>query len=70
MNTKNLNNNLKRLSEICMWFNNRAEIDIEKDLELVKEASSLIKESREQLKEVENKFEEIKKEIEPESNEK
>ncbi len=64
MDIKNLNKNLKRLSEISDWFNNRKDIDIEKDLKIVKEASNLIKESKEQLKEVENTFEEIKKEVE------
>lgn len=66
MNIKNLSKNLKRLSEISDWFNNRKDIDIEEDLKMVKEASVLIKESRTQLKEVENTFEEIKKEIEDE----
>lgn len=67
MDIKNLSKNLKRLSEISDWFNNRKDIDIEEDLKMVKEASMLIKESRGQLKEVENTFEEIKKEIELEN---
>ena len=63
---KNLNSNLKRLSEITDWFDDQAEIDVEEGLKKVKEAVSLIKESRGRLKEIENEFEEIKKEIEPE----
>ena len=63
---KNLNSNLKRLSEITVWFDDQEEIDVEEGLKKVKEAVSLIKESRGRLKEIENEFEEIKKEIEPE----
>lgn len=64
---KNLNDNLKKLSEITNWFDNREEIDVEEGLEKVKEAVSLIKMSKARLKEIENEFEEIKKEIEPEN---
>jgi len=64
--TKNLNQNLKRLSEITEWFDNQEEVDIEEGLKKVKEAVTLIKASKSRLKEVENEFEEIKKEIEPE----
>ena len=61
--TKNLNSNLKRLSEITEWFDNQEEIDVEEGLNKVKEAVSLIKASKERLKAVENEFEEIKKEM-------
>lgn len=64
---KNLNQNLKRLSEITEWFDNQEEIDVEEGLKKVKEAVVLIKVSKSRLKEVENEFEEIKKEIEPEN---
>jgi len=67
--TKNLNQNLKRLSEITEWFDNQEEIDVEEGLKKVKEAVMLIKVSKSRLKEVENEFEEIKKEIEPEIEE-
>lgn len=63
MENKNLNNNLKRLSEITEWFDKQSEIDVEEGLKKVKEASGIIKESKERLKEIENEFEEIKKEI-------
>ena len=61
--TKNLNNSLKRLSEITEWFDNQEEIDIEEGLKKVKEAVALIRAGKERLKAVENEFEEIKKEI-------
>jgi exonuclease VII small subunit len=60
---KNLNSNLKKLSEISEWFDNQEEIDIEEGLKKVKEAAELIKVSQERLKGIENEFEEIKKEI-------
>ncbi len=65
---KNLNNNLKRLSEITEWFDNQEEIDVEEGLKKVKEAVGLIKASKERLKAIENEFEEIKKEIDIEKN--
>lgn len=61
--TKNLNNNLKRLAEITEWFDNQEEVDVEEGLKKVKEAVGLIKVSKSRLKEIENEFEEIKKEI-------
>lgn len=67
--TKNLNNNLKRLSEITEWFDGQEEIDVEEGLNKVKEAVRLIKASKERLKAVENEFEEIKKEMEAEDEE-
>jgi exonuclease VII small subunit len=63
---KDLNNNLKRLSEISEWFDNQEEIDVEEGLNKVKEAVELIKASQERLKGIENEFEEIKKEIKTE----
>ncbi len=65
-NTKNLNNDLKRLSEITDWFNDQEEVDVEEGLKKVKEAVGLIKAGKSRLKEIENEFEEIKKEIETE----
>jgi len=65
---KNLNVNLKRLTEITEWFDAREEIDIEEGLEKVKEAVSLIKASKERLKAIENEFEEIKKEVDSEES--
>jgi len=66
--TKNLNSNLKRLSEITEWFENQEEIDVEEGLKKVKEAVGLIKASKERLKAVENEFEEIKKEVDIEED--
>jgi len=65
---QNLNNNLKRLSEITEWFENQEEIDVEEGLKKIKEAVSLIKVSKERLKAVENEFEEIKKEVDIEED--
>ena len=64
---KNLNENLKKLEQISLWFDNSKEVDVEEGLNKVKEAVILIKQSKERLKEIENEFEEIKKEIEPEA---
>jgi len=65
---QNLNDNLKRLSEIAKWFESQEEIDVEEGLQRVKEAARLIKEGKGRLKEIENEFEEIKKEISEEIN--
>jgi len=64
----NLNDNLKRLQEICAWFDAQGEIDVEEGLRQVKEAVGLIRASRERLRGIENEFEEIKKEIDSESD--
>lgn len=66
---ENLNENLKKLSEIAEWFDNREEADVEEGLKKVKEAVALIKASKSRLKEIENEFEEIKKEINEENEE-
>lgn len=65
---KNLNDNLKRLSEITDWFDKQEEVDVEMGLEKVKEAVQLIKTSKGRLKEIENEFEEIKKEVDLEED--
>ena len=70
IDTKNLNDNLKRLAEITEWFDNQEEIDIEEGLKKVKEAVGLIKASKERLKTIENEFKEIKKEIDIEEEKK
>lgn len=67
--SKNLNDNLKKLSKIAEWFEEKEEVDIEEGLKKVKEAASLIKESKKRLKEAENEFQEIKKEIDDELEE-
>jgi len=69
MNKKNINESLKKLSDIAEWFEKRDEIDIEEGLKKAKEASLIIKESKERLKEIENEFEEIKKSIDEEYSE-
>lgn len=57
----NLNETLKKLSQIVSWFESQDDLDVEKGLELVKEGADLIKESRARLSEIENEFQEIKK---------
>lgn len=59
----NLNNNLKRLSEIAEWFDSREAVDVEEGLVKVKEAVVLIKASKQRLKEIENEFKEIQKDM-------
>lgn len=66
MSKNNLSDNLKKLSEISNWFEEREEVDIEEGLKKVKEAAGIIKESKKRLKEIENEFEEIKKDVEDE----
>lgn len=68
VDTKNLNNNLKRLSKITEWFDGQEEVDVEEGLKKVQEAVKLIKASKERLKTIENEFEEIKKEIDVEED--
>lgn len=64
MNT-NLDEKLKKLSEIAEWFDTQEEVDVEEGLAKVKEAATLIADSKTRLKEIQNEFEEIKKEIDP-----
>lgn len=59
----NLNDTLKKLSQIVAWFESQDELDVEKGLEYVKEGATLIKLSKARLSEIENEFQEIKKEI-------
>ena len=62
-NQINLNETLKKLAQIVLWFESQSELDVEKGLEYVKEGAKLIKSSRQRLGEIENEFKEIKKEI-------
>ncbi len=65
----NLQETIKKLEAISLWFTSQTELDVEEGLNKVKEAATLIKASRERLKAVENAFEEIKKEISDSSEE-
>ena len=67
---QNLKQTIKRLSEICEWFEKQEEVDLEEGIKKVKEASGLLKEGKKRLKEIENEFEEIKKDIEEEIEDK
>ncbi len=62
----NLTKNLKQLSEIADWFENREDVDVEEGLKKVKQAAVIIKESKKRLKEIENEFQEVKKELDEE----
>ncbi len=62
-NTTNLNETLKKLSQIVAWFESQEDLDVEKGLDNVKEGAELIKASKARLSEIENEFQEIKKEI-------
>ena len=63
-NKTNLNETLKKLAQIVLWFESQEDLDVEKGLEYVKAGAALIKSSRERLTEIENEFKEIKKDIE------
>ncbi|OIO46090.1 hypothetical protein COU05_00470 [bacterium (Candidatus Gribaldobacteria) CG10_big_fil_rev_8_21_14_0_10_37_21] len=65
----NLQETIKKLEAISLWFTSQKELDVEEGLNKVKEAAVLIKASRERLKAVENSFEEIKREINQASEE-
>jgi predicted nucleic acid-binding Zn-ribbon protein len=58
-----LNKDLARLAEIAKWFTDQQEVDIEKGIDLVREASGLMKTSKARLVEIENEFQEIKKDL-------
>ena len=61
---QNLKEYLKQIEKITTWFDDQDEIDIEKALEKVKQATELIKASKDKLAQVENEFKEIKKTVE------
>ena len=61
---KNLNDLLKRLSEITEWFDDQEEIDVEVGLGKVKEGAVLVRACKERLQQIENEFEKIRKEVE------
>ena len=59
----NLNDQIKKLSEIANWFDQQEQVDVEEGLKKVKEAALLIEASKKRLIEVENEFKEIIKSI-------
>ncbi|MGC9968918.1 MAG: exodeoxyribonuclease VII small subunit [Minisyncoccia bacterium] len=60
----NLNESLKQLAKIVVWFEEQEEVDVEKGLEYVKEGVELIKTCKARLSQVENEFKEIKRDLE------
>ncbi len=63
MSSINIDEKLKKLSEIAEWFETREDVNIEEGLAKVKEAAEIIKVSKSRLQEIENEFEEIKKDV-------
>lgn len=59
----NLTKNLAEIEKIVAWFEQQAEVDVEKGIEKVKIGAKLIKESKKRLREIENEFEDVKKEL-------
>ncbi len=62
----NLNEALKKLDAIALWFESRREVDVEEGLKKVKEGALLIGGVKSRLKEIENEFEEVKRGLEDE----
>ena len=60
---QDIQNNLEALVNIADWFDHQEQIDLQKSLAKIKEATSLIKSLKQQLQDTENEFEEIKKEL-------
>lgn len=66
MSKVNLNEALKELEAIALWFDVQENADVEEGLKKIKAGAALIKTAKARLKEVENEFEEVKKELESE----
>lgn len=66
--SKNFEQNLKKLQDIVSWFEEHDEIDLEKSLEKIKEGSELLKECKKDLKEIDNVFKEVEKDLEKDSD--
>lgn len=66
--TINIDETLKKLEEISLWFERQKEPNIEEGLEKVEEAARLIEESRHRLSEIENRFEKVEKIIKGKEN--
>ena len=60
MKKLDINESLKKLEGIAIWFEKEEVVDVEKGLDKVKEGILLIKLLRDRLKEVRNEFNEIK----------
>ena len=60
---QDIQNKLTQLANIADWFDHQEQVDLQKSLAKVKEATGLIKSLKQQLQDTENEFEEIKKEL-------
>lgn len=54
---------LKKLEEIALWFERQNEPSLEEGLKKVEEAAVLLEASRKRLGEIENRFVEVKKKM-------
>lgn len=57
----NIDEILKKLEKISIWFDQQKEPSIEEGLKQVEEAARLIEQSRYRLVEIENRFEKVEK---------
>ncbi len=57
----NIDETLKKLERIALWFENENEPNLEEGLKRIEEAAVLLAASRTRLGEIENRFAEVKK---------
>jgi len=61
MKKTSIQEELKQLETIAMWFDKTEEVDVEEGLTMVREGATLIKSLKANLAGIKNEFEEIKK---------
>jgi hypothetical protein len=59
----NIDETLKKLEGIALWFEGQSEPNLEEGLKKVEEAAVLLVASRKRLEEIENTFDEVKKKV-------
>lgn len=57
----NIDETLKKLEQIALWFEEQNEPNLEEGLKKIEEAALLLESSRQRLGEIENRFDEVKK---------
>jgi exonuclease VII small subunit len=60
-NQTNIDETLKKLERIALWFETESEPNLEEGLKRIEEAAQLLEASRNRLGEIENRFVEVKK---------
>lgn len=60
-NPVNIDETLKKLERIAVWFEEQDEPNLEEGLKKIEEAALLLESSRKRLGEIENRFDEVKK---------